>query len=42
MTIAEAAMVAMDMEHWTGVTAMAPMTVTGMAEEAAVATVTIW
>ena len=40
MTIAEAAMVAM--EHWTGVTAMAPMTVTGMAEEAAVATVTVW
>ena len=40
MTIAEAAMVAM--EHWTEVTATAPMTVTGMAEEAAVATVTVW
>ena len=40
MTIAEAAMVAM--EHWTAVTAMAPMTAMGMAGEAAVAMVTVW
>ena len=39
MTIAEAAMVAMEDLQWTEVTAMAPMTAMGMAEGAVVDTV---